>query len=373
MKKKEIEKETEKEPKQKKKVWKVILKVFLWIIGVVLVLAIGLFTWLTITEYKPADVEDAELVQQNEKVTFSGDHVTVLTMNIGYCALGEDSDFFMDGGKEVRPGSKSVIEDNLSGIESIIEQHPADFVLLQEADVNSMRSYYINEKETIYQDTGYAGYAFATNFSCNFVPFPLPPIGKVSSGIMTMTQYEITQSQRISLPCPFSWPVRMANLKRCLLVSRVPIEGSDKELVIINLHLEAYDDGEGKIKQTNALLSILEEEYAKGNYVIAGGDFNQVFPQTLEQYPNEHPDLWKPGTLLPDTIPEGWQFAYDPTVPTCRLLNRPYDPSDTANTQYYVIDGFIVSPNLTVESVETLDEDFVCSDHNPVLLRLTLN
>ena len=80
----------------------------------------------------------------------------------------------------------------------------------------------------------------------------------------------------MSLPCPFSYPIRLANLKRCLLVNRIPIEGSDKELVVINLHLEAYDDGAGKEAQTRMLAQLLREETEKGNYVIAGGDFNQT-------------------------------------------------------------------------------------------------
>ncbi|WP_230977655.1 hypothetical protein [Treponema vincentii] len=40
---------------------------------------------------------------------------------------------------------------------------------------------------------------------------------------------------------------------------------------------------------------------------------------------------------------------------------------------YYVIDGFIVSPNISIMSVETLDESFRYADHNPVKLRVTLN
>lgn len=61
------------------------------------------------------------------------------------------------------------------------------------------------------------------------------------------------------------------------MVDRLPLEGMDKELVIINLHLEAYDDGEGKAEM---MRGIMEEELAKGNYVIAGGDFNQTFSST---------------------------------------------------------------------------------------------
>lgn len=378
---------------------KIILKTVAIVLAVILVAAIALFTWLTVTEFKPADVEAVPVVQAENTPTLPfteppalgavasaatpdmtvtlpapglpGTPVTVLSMNVGYCALGKDSDFFMDGGKETRPDSEDTIRTNLSGIEEILRRNPTDFVLLQEVDTDSMRSYGINEKEQLIGDTGLSA-AYALNYSCGFVPFPLPPIGKVHSGLLTLSSYAVTEASRISLPCPFSWPVSTANLKRCLLVSRIPMEGTDKELVLINLHLEAYDGGEGKIAQTKQLLSVLDEEYAKGNYVIAGGDFNQLFPETEKQYPNEHPDLWKPGVLEAGTIPADWQYAFDPATPTCRLLNQPYDPADTENTQYYVIDGFIVSPNINIESVRTLDEGFTFSDHNPVLLSLLL-
>ncbi|MBQ6946894.1 MAG: hypothetical protein IJN42_02510, partial [Clostridia bacterium] len=49
--------------------------------------------------------------------------------------------------------------------------------------------------------------------------------------------------------------------------------------VIVNLHLEAYDDGTAKVEQTKVLANFVREEYSKGNYVIAGGDFNSTFGQ----------------------------------------------------------------------------------------------
>lgn len=134
------------------------------------------------------------------------------------------------------------------------------------------------------------------DYSCPYVPIPWPPIGRVNSGLFTTTRYEIASAERIALPCPFSWPVSTANLKRCLLVSYLPIEGSDKQLVLVNLHLEAYDDGEGKIAQTKQLREFIQSEYEKGNYVIAGGDFNQVFPGSLDVYPNTHPENWEPAS-----------------------------------------------------------------------------
>ena len=118
---------------------------------------------------------------------------------------------------------------------------------------------------------------FAYNFKCDFVPYPLPPIEKVNSGIFTMTDLKVNSAARLALPESFSWPVKTCNLKRCMQETRIPLEGTDAELVLINFHLEAYDDGDGKIAQSKMLAEKLSKEYEAGNYVIAGGDFNQTF------------------------------------------------------------------------------------------------
>lgn len=348
------------------------LKVLLIIVLVIVLAAAGLIGWLSIAEYKPEAVEELALSARGENSPSlpQGESVTVLSWNIGYAGLGSNADFFMDGGENVKSSDRERVESNLQDIRELLYGESApDLILLQEVDVNSSRTYGIDQSACL--TAGNA--AHALNYSCPFVPFPLPPIGKVNSGVFTTTDYAIDRAERISLPCPFSWPVSTANLKRCLLVSYLPIEGSDKQLVLVNLHLEAYDDGEGKIAQTRQLNEFIQSEYDKGNYVIAGGDFNQIFPGSLEVYPNTHPELWEPGVLTEDMLPEGWSYAYDLSVPSCRLLNQPYDPADTENTQHYVIDGFILSPNVTLENVETLDQGFIASDHNPVLLRVTLN
>ena len=348
------------------------LKVLLIIVLVIVAAAAGLIAWLSIAEYRPEAVEELNFTARDESAPAlpQGESLTVLSWNIGYAGLGSNADFFMDGGENVKSSDRVQVESNLLNISQLLYgENAPDLILLQEVDTNSSRTYNIDQSACL----AGANAAHALNYSCPFVPFPLPPIGKVNSGVFTTTDYAIDRAERVSLPCPFSWPVSTANLKRCLLVSYLPIEGSDRQLVLVNLHLEAYDDGEGKIAQTRQLNEFIQAEYEKGNYVIAGGDFNQIFPGSLEVYPNTHPELWEPGVLTEDMLPVGWSYAYDLRVPSCRLLNRPYDPEDTENTQHYVIDGFILSPNVTLESVETLDEGFIASDHNPVLLRVTLN
>lgn len=351
-----------------KRILRIALRVLGSLLGVVILVLVGLIVFLSITEYRPADRQSAEYILIKEDAPTAQTDLTIYTWNIGYAGLGKDSDFFMDGGKMVNPPSQKAVEENLAAIQSFIASHPADAWLLQELDRDSARSGYIDELESVTK--AYLGSAaFSYNYHCPFVPIPLPPISKVESGIATLTGIQTdSNAERIALPCPFSWPLRTANLKRCLQVTRHAVAGTDKELVLVNLHLEAYDDGEGKIAQTKLLLQILQDEYAKGNYVIAGGDFNQTFPGTLDVFPVQDSNLWTPGIMEDTALPEGWQYAYDADTATCRLLDHPYDET----SQLYIIDGYIVSPNVQINTVETENLNFENSDHNPVRINVTL-
>ncbi|MBR5095475.1 MAG: endonuclease, partial [Oscillospiraceae bacterium] len=258
---------------------KTILKVLL-IVVLVLVLAVGgLLGWLTVTEFSPAPVETLQPLRQDAaKALPQGAALDILSWNIGYAGLGAGSDFFMDGGTHARAADEATVRQYLAGIDAVTRDGGYDLILLQEVDTDASRTYGIDEAASLAAGTSY----HALNFSCPWVPNPntlvIEPIGKVNSGLMTISDFAVDHAERHALPCPFSWPLRIANLKRCLLVSYLPIEGSDKQLVLVDLHLEAYDDGEGKIAQTKQLRDFIQSEYEKGNYVIAGGDFNQVFP-----------------------------------------------------------------------------------------------
>ena len=140
-------------------------------------------------------------------------------------------------------------------------------------------------------------------------------------------------------------------------------------------HLEAYDSGEGKIAQTKRLRQVLLDEVEKGNYVIAGGDFNQVFSNTdLSAYPL-HEKTWQAGLIDINEFDDRFSFMTDASIPTCRSLDAPLvsvKNKDPENFQYYVIDGFIISDNIEVHDINTISTDFVYSDHNPLCVEITL-
>jgi len=346
-----------------------ILGIVLGVIAGVLVLAVAA---MSIAEYRPDDTEALELYGSGSKTLAVGDEFTVISWNVGYGGLSETADFFMDGGTGVRTQDKESVTANTQAVIDELLAVDPDVVFLQEADVNSTRSWHINEVQMIRDALpGYQS-SFANNFKVLWLPYPIPMMGHVDSGILTLSKYTAADATRYQLPCPFSWPMRTVNLKRCLDVTRIPVEGTGHELVLVNLHLEAYDDGEGKIAQTAMLAELLQKEYDAGNYVIAGGDFNQSFNSIdTSMYPLQGGDLWECGELDTTQFAPYWQFLMDTEVPTCRSLDRPLDLSDDT-FQYYVIDGFIVSDNLTVEFLETQDLSFANSDHNPVIMTVMI-
>ncbi len=370
---------------------KKILKIILLLLSVVLVFAIGFILTLQVTEYNPE--ETVTLSVENNLDDADSSYVTldttirILTFNTGYASLSETEDFVMDGGVKGRMDSLEEVQANIDGITGILESKSADIYLLQEVDQISDRSY-DTDQYSAYEDALQMPITIGYNYRVLFVPFPFEigqMMGNVNSGIVTMANYHVDSATRIQLPGSFSWPLRLANLKRCIVVSRFSIQGSDKEFIVINAHLSAYDDGTMRLQEMEAVKSILSEETDKGNYVLLGGDFNQTFPDAVEitgsgdsqslnyHYALKDSSYWQAFPMEEDWfINNGFQFGVDINTPTCRLLNQPLDLVNEENNQYYVIDGFIVSSNISIELVQTQNEGFKYSDHNPVLIEIRL-
>jgi endonuclease/exonuclease/phosphatase family metal-dependent hydrolase len=239
--------------------------------------------------------------------------------------------------------------------------------MLQEVDEDSKRSYNINQIDKLVVDK--MGRSFAYNFKVKYVPFPFPPIGKVNSGLLSMASHTIKDSERVSLPNPFSWPVRTVNLKRAMLLTRYPIKGNEHDFVVINFHLEAYDSGEGKIAQTKLLSEIISKEYEKGNFVIAGGDWNQTLIKDLKVDPTLLTE-WTAPTVEWDSLPS-WEMGVDTKTPTNRSLIKPYVGNKDKLAKFF-IDGFIVSPNIKIIETKVSAMDFRYSDHEPVQMKFML-
>lgn len=348
---------------------KILMVCFLCILTISLLYFIVVLAYSTLTEYNPDQKNQLEIQGLSKEILTDSMEISLLSWNHGYAGLGKEMDFFYEEGKMVRP-TKELNATYLSGIqEFIIKNGSIDFLLFQEVDIDSKRSYYKNQYEIIRKLLPSHSSVFATNYKSWYVPIPLTePMGKVLSGITTFSKFQTTDAHRIGTPGNHAWPKKLFMLKRCFICSKYEVSNG-KELVIINLHNSAFDDESELRKAELAMLKeILISEYEKGNYVIAGGDWNQNpvgFKNTkFQKYLSKA--NWE---IELDYLPVDWNWVSDPKTPTNRGVQFPFDINKTKTT---ILDYFVTSPNIEVIEVNTIDLEFENSDHHPVVVKVKL-
>ncbi|MFK7755719.1 MAG: endonuclease/exonuclease/phosphatase family protein [Flavobacteriales bacterium] len=325
----------------------------------------GVLIYASATRYKPLDETDLKKYNTRSPFMVNESSFTILTWNMGYGGLGEESDFFYDGGAQVRP-SKEIVEKNLTGIESFLAESDADFICLQEVDTASKRSYNTNELSRISESLEFYEYFYAKNYDVNFVPKPfLNPLGKITSGLATFSKYPGTYLERISYKSETNWPNYLFMLRRAFSKTHIPLS-IGKDLVIINTHNSAYDpSGKMKKSELDILIPYVNALYAEGHYVVVAGDWNQSPP---DHKLGSKAEKYKESNFPEDLINEGWNWSYDPSLPTNRKLDKVY----SKDSYTALIDFFLVSPNIQTEAVKTIDLDFKFSDHQPVKMSFSI-
>lgn len=345
-----------------------IVKSILFVLAILVGAFVIFVVYASLSDYKPDEKIEIVLNDSADPIPDWTEY-DLMIWNIGYCGLDASMDFFYDGGEQVRPDIENV-KNNLSAVRNFISANDSiEFFLLQEVDKNSKRSYGINIYDSIRAALpDYKSY-FGMNYKVFFVPLPpTNPMGRVNSGLQSLFKFEPQSVDRYSFPGNFDWPKGLFMLDRCFLVSRFPVRGG-KELVLINTHNSAYDDGSLKAGQMEYLKGFLIEEYSKGNYIVVGGDWNQSpygFSKNFmeQKFDNEN------YSEIPENYPvPGWVWAWDGSQPTNRRVKQTYSRGDTPTA---LIDFYLLSPNVRPVQVKTIDLNFANSDHQPVILKVLI-
>lgn len=353
-----------------------------WLLLIIFVYVAVVLIHGTATDYQPGQVIPLESTKAASVAPIPADTaLSFLIWNIGYGGLGAESNFSFDqgrmlfsGGAMVRP-PKELSDKNHEGIFNFVRSTAVDFFLFQEVDVDAKRSYGVNQFQEISEALPQYAATFSTNFQVKRVPLPiLEPwnaYGRVQSGLGSWSRYQPEAATRYQLPGAFSWPMHIFQLDRCAAVFRYKVENG-KELVLFNIHNSAHDkEGELKRQEMAFLRDLFLAEYQKGNYVIAGGDWNQCPP--FFKFDSFMPGKTQGYTQLnieDAFLPEDWRWVYDPVTPSNRKTKYTYQPGETFVT---VIDFFLISPNIRALGIKTLNQDFKYSDHQPVWMEVRLD
>ncbi len=314
-------------------------------------------------EYKTGRIWKIPL--QNEKKK-SGQSFKIITYNMGY-ASG------MANNLALKPG-KDFYDKNLALICSALNKVNPDIVTLQEIDYESERSYNLNQAEIISGNLGLDHAAYLPNWNKRYLPFPYwPPsvhYGRVNSGQAVLSGYTIISQKRHTLPEPASnsFFYNAFYLERLLQETVISING--REIVVINVHLEAWDV---KTREEHARILVALYRQISDKPVIIIGDFNSIpsYSSKLKNFPEGEPaeDYTNDKTISIVLAEKSLKMS----IPEARYKkNEKLYFTYSSEKPYVSIDHIFYNEKIIPVKSDVIRDAGTGSDHYPVFFEFTL-
>lgn len=256
--------------------WKIPVTPFLILPAIALAAVLALHWWIrwaSSPSMIPSAYERGDIVSNGSAVRPAsrgrGDCFRLVTFNAGYASGATNN-------TPVRL-SREAMETNLDRMGRALAALKADFLVLQEVDFNSRRSYRINQLDWLRRHTGHAHAAIAYNWDVRYLPWPYWPIsshfGRILSGQALLSHYPVQAHHKVTFPKPdthSSWYNRFF-IDRAVHCCSVEING--KILQLAGCHLESFHI-EWRRAQARLLATVIAGLPA-GPLILAG-DFNAI-------------------------------------------------------------------------------------------------
>lgn len=311
------------------KIAKKVLKTIGVLLGFIVVIVLGYIIYLYASYHRIEDNKSLSVESHTEtkQILTTGKQYSAITYNIGFGAYTPDFSFFMDGGKSSWAKSKKSVLKTVKNAGNLTKSYDPDFALIEEVDLNSTRSYHVNEYSILKKCLKNYDTVFAQNYDSAFLFYPFTqPHGSSKAGLALFSRYPIKDSLRRSLPISTSYN-KFFDLDRCYSVSRIPVDNG-KYLVIFQLHMSAYGNSD-KIRKGQ--IRMLPEH----------------FSFCMDQLPKKE-NLWN----------------------SSRNADMKYIPGKTYTV---TLDGFIISDNVKCDMYKNINTGYSYSDHDPVYVKFELN
>jgi endonuclease/exonuclease/phosphatase family metal-dependent hydrolase len=192
---------------------------------------------------------------------------------------GARIDFFFDCfGDRVLMSHREVI-DNLEGLAGAIRHFDPDVLLLQEVDINSKRSDYVDQLQFLLDHTELSYGVYASQWRADFIPSD--GLGAMDNGNAILSRWPIRNASRIALArrTDQSKAERYFYLQRNILEATVDVPGATP-LVVVNMHADAYGKDGTKLEHIARFEQELDRLDTAGARFVAGGDLNTLPPDT---------------------------------------------------------------------------------------------
>lgn len=207
------------------------------------------------------------------------DTLRIMTWNIKFG--GGRIDFFFDCYGDRVWMTAEEVKTHLTGLLRKIRQFQPDILLIQELDIDSKRSAYIDMLKYIADSSGLPYAAYGSQWHVRYPPSR--GLGRINSGSAIFSRWPIDTAYRLPLPLveAYPWWYRLFYLRRNLLVAHIPLPNLSN-FWVVNTHLEAYvpEPDSTRYFQIQIFQKLLDSLTQAGAVWVAGGDLNTVPPGT---------------------------------------------------------------------------------------------
>lgn len=205
------------------------------------------------------------------------DDIKIMTWNIRF-GIGRIMWFGDSCGDRVIMRGSEVLP-NLDNIAKFINETQPDIIFLQEIDVNSKKSAYIDQVQWLLDNTYFNYGAFAFSWKSPYIPSD--GLGRIYSGIAVLSRWGFQEAVRIQLPRIDEQDAltRYFYIQPCILATKISLPQLDN-ISFINTHLTAFATDDTKKKQIDMLMKELDGITSEGSDFVLGGDFNLLPPNS---------------------------------------------------------------------------------------------
>ena len=154
-----------------------------------------------------------------------------------------------------------------------------DILMLQEADINSTRSAYIDQLRWLLDNTYFNYAVYGSQWKAQFIPSD--GLGRMNEGNAILSRWPLSDAIRFQLALREDQPsIERYFYERCCMVkARVEIPGF-KSFYAVNIHASAFATDDTKHQHLEEFKSELDQISSEGYMFVAGGDLNTLPPQS---------------------------------------------------------------------------------------------
>jgi len=277
------------------------------------------------------------------------------------------------------------VENNMDGVCLKINEIDPDILTMQEADVNSKRTDYMDEVQYILDNTNLNYAVYASMWEAQYVPSD--GLGRVNTGNVVFSKWKISDATRIQLPLRNDQDAltKYFYLRRNILKTKVAIPNHDDFHVVV-VHASAFSTDDTKERQFNVLVDELNKINDAGGKLVMGGDLNELPPGTdstnycAEDWcPGDEPGSCREGSdyTSENTWLQGLYDAYTPAIALNRYLqnNQHFFTHSTSGLEFWnrKLDYLFTNQQWVAGSDSTHQEAMQLADHAPVTARLVVS